>query len=224
MIRSLTDIEKKLLLAMPVAECKYRQMIENLIDKFAVEEMEDGGMGSLAFNPIGNNYTCENGVSIQNKYTGENRKIYFDNRMFSKIISEIETNDSDGIPVSIALYVDNFDDIYELDVWKVNFDRTYDLSVCCDNYIRGTVSGHEGFFRKEEMKNGEKYLYVCYDAGKGGVTCGRVLPIHENDTKVRIESKAEVQKSLRKYQGREYVPDPDLPKTKPIPEEFKTDE
>ncbi|MDR0740697.1 MAG: hypothetical protein LBF34_03240 [Puniceicoccales bacterium] len=199
-------------------------MIENLIDKFVVEEMEDGGMGSLAFDPMGNNYFRERGVNIQNKYKGKNVKVYFDNRMFSKIISEIETNDSDGVPVSIALYVDNFDNIYELDVWKVNFDRTCDLSVCCDNYMRGTISGREGFFRKEEIKNGKKYLYVCYDAGEGGVTCGRVLPIHENSDRIKIESRAEVQKSLCKHQGREYIPDPDLPKVKPLPEEFKTDE
>jgi hypothetical protein len=39
-----------------------------------------------------------------------------------------------------------------------------------------------------------------------------------------IESEAEAQKFLCKYQGREYIPDPDLPKAKPLPEEFKTDE
>jgi hypothetical protein len=186
MIRNLTDIEKKLLLAMPITEYKYRQMIENLIDKFAVEEMEDGGMGSLAFNPVKNNYARKDCANIQSKYKSKNVKAYF--RMFSKIISEIETNDSDGVPVSVALYVDNFDDIYELDVWKVNFDKTYDLSVCFNNYICGTVSGREGFFRKEEVKNGKKYLYVCYDGGESGVTCGRVLPIHKDGTKIRIES------------------------------------
>jgi hypothetical protein len=39
-----------------------------------------------------------------------------------------------------------------------------------------------------------------------------------------IEFAAEAEKSLCKYQGREYVPDPDLPEAKPLPEEFKTDE
>jgi hypothetical protein len=185
MIRGLTGIEKKLLLAMPIAEHKYRKIIENLIDEFIVEEMEDGGMGSLAFNLIGNNYLRENGIKTQGPHKCKNAKVHFNNRVFSKIISEIETNDSDGIPVSIALYVDNFDNIYELDVWKVNFDRTYDLSVCYDHYIRGTISGHEGFFRKEEIKNGKKYLYICYDDGEGGITCGRVLPIHEGSTKDR---------------------------------------
>jgi hypothetical protein len=39
-----------------------------------------------------------------------------------------------------------------------------------------------------------------------------------------IESQAEFQKLLCKHQGKEYVSDPDLPKAKPLPEEFKTDE
>jgi hypothetical protein len=39
-----------------------------------------------------------------------------------------------------------------------------------------------------------------------------------------IEFEAEAQKSLCKHQGKEYVPDPDLPKAKPLPKEFKTDE
>jgi hypothetical protein len=39
-----------------------------------------------------------------------------------------------------------------------------------------------------------------------------------------IESRAEFQKFLCKHQGKEYVPDPDLPKAKPLPKEFKTDE
>jgi hypothetical protein len=183
MTRNLTDVEKKLLLAMPIVEYKYRKMIENLIDKFVVEEMEDGGMGSLAFNPIGNDCIYEKSTDIQSKHKAKNVKIYFKNRMFSKIISEIETNDSDGIPVSVALYVDNFDDIYELDVWKVNFDSICDLSVCCNNYIQGIVLGREGFFRKEKIKNGKKYLYVCYDGKDSKITCGRVLPIYEGNTK-----------------------------------------
>jgi hypothetical protein len=39
-----------------------------------------------------------------------------------------------------------------------------------------------------------------------------------------IESEAVFQKSVCKRQGREYVPDPDFPKAKPLPAEFKTDE
>jgi hypothetical protein len=39
-----------------------------------------------------------------------------------------------------------------------------------------------------------------------------------------IESRAAFQKLLCKHQGKEYIPDPDLPKAKPLPKEFKTDE
>jgi hypothetical protein len=39
-----------------------------------------------------------------------------------------------------------------------------------------------------------------------------------------IESRAEFQKLLCKHQGKEYVPDSDLPKAKPLPVEFQTDE
>ncbi|MDR1906818.1 MAG: hypothetical protein LBQ03_01180 [Puniceicoccales bacterium] len=185
MIRKLTNIEKKLLLAMPVTEHRYKKIIEDSIDKFVVEGMEDGNMGSLAFNPAGNDYNHEDFMDIQNEDKNKSVKVCFDNRTFWKIISEIETNDSDGVPVSIALYVDNFDDIYELDIWKVNFDRVYDLSACFNNYVQGTTSGHEGFFREEKIKNGKKYLYVCYDGGGDKTTCGRILPIHESDTKMK---------------------------------------
>jgi hypothetical protein len=42
--------------------------------------------------------------------------------------------------------------------------------------------------------------------------------------KIEIEPRAEAQKALCKHQAKKYVPDPDLSKAKPLPEEFKIDE
>jgi hypothetical protein len=184
MIRKLTDTEKKLLLVMPIVEHRYKEIIENNINRFIVEEMEDGNMGSLAFQPLGNSYNRENYVEIHSKDKSKKMKVYFENRKFEKIISEIETNDSDGIAMSIALYVDNFDNIYELDIWKVNFDRMCNLSVCLDNYTQGNTSGHENFFREAKIRKGKKYSYLYYNNKGDKITCGRILPICEGEDTV----------------------------------------
>ncbi|MCK1287702.1 hypothetical protein IVB41_27745 [Bradyrhizobium sp. 44] len=61
-----------------------------------VEEMNDGGMGSLCF--VGSA-----------------------DRRFGKCIGEAEFDDADGVLVSVALNIDQRGELFELDLWKVDF-------------------------------------------------------------------------------------------------------
>jgi hypothetical protein len=61
-----------------------------------VEEMNDGGMGSLLF-------------------------VGAPDRRFGRCIGEAEFDDADGVRVSVALNLDQRDELFELDLWKVDF-------------------------------------------------------------------------------------------------------
>ena len=67
------------------------------IGALEVTELNDGGMGSLA---IGDSY---------------------ETRRFGKEIAKCQFNDSDGIVVSVTLNIDESEALYELDVWKTDF-------------------------------------------------------------------------------------------------------
>jgi hypothetical protein len=73
------------------------RLIDTLPD-LMVEEMDDGGMGSLKL-------LC-----------GNNNK-----RRMGKDIARIDLFDVDGIPLSITLNLDEQENLYELDIWKVDF-------------------------------------------------------------------------------------------------------
>jgi hypothetical protein len=62
-----------------------------------VEEMDDGGMGSLRF------------VSPRQ------------NRRLGEVIAELQYRDEDGVPVLASLNLDEDGELYELDSWKVDF-------------------------------------------------------------------------------------------------------
>ena len=66
-----------------------------------VIEMPDG-MGSLLLIPEGLKMT---------------------NRMFKKQISDILFKDIDGVDVIVSLNIDQEDFLYELDVWKMNYEK-----------------------------------------------------------------------------------------------------
>jgi Ran GTPase-activating protein (RanGAP) involved in mRNA processing and transport len=110
--RKLNEIEKKLIVNMPVPS-PYDSMIKEKINDLLVEEMNDGQMGSLYF-------------------LSNNRR---EDRRLGIVISEIETMDSDKVPVSISLNCDNFGDIYELDIWKVDFSLLKDLKECVESFL-----------------------------------------------------------------------------------------
>ena len=61
-----------------------------------VDEMNDGGMDSLLF-------------------------VGAAGRRFARCIGECEFDDADGVLVSVALNLDQRDELFELDLWKVDF-------------------------------------------------------------------------------------------------------
>jgi len=64
-------------------------------ERFSVEEMDDGGMGSLTFAPPG--------------------------RTLGGAVAECEFEDADGVLVLVVLNVDPAGQLLELDMWKVDF-------------------------------------------------------------------------------------------------------
>lgn len=70
------------------------------ISLLLVNPINDGGMGSLA---IGDNY---------------------ENRQLGQEVAEYIFKDLDGTPVSASLNIDKQGNLYELDIWKVDFSRT----------------------------------------------------------------------------------------------------
>ena len=90
--KELALIEK--LLAGSFCETKARAQL----DEARVQDMPDGGMGSIRF--------------VQGPP---------EERMFGTEIAEGLFHDTDGIPVSVGLNLDQFGDLFELDLWKVDF-------------------------------------------------------------------------------------------------------
>ncbi len=70
------------------------------LTQLLVNPMDDDGMGSLA---IGENYA---------------------NRQLGAEVAEFMFKDIDGTPVSASLNVDQQGELYELDIWKVDFSPT----------------------------------------------------------------------------------------------------
>ena len=73
----------------------------NWKDELTVQNMDDGQMGSLRLYP--------------------NRDI-IKKRFFEKCVSEYQFNDIDGILVIASLYIDNENKLFELDIWKTNYE------------------------------------------------------------------------------------------------------
>jgi hypothetical protein len=72
---------------------------QSQISSGLVEDMHDGGMGSIKFT------------------NSEGNKI----RSIGKSLAEAQYTDEDGIPVSIVVNADKNNELYELDFWKVDF-------------------------------------------------------------------------------------------------------
>lgn len=95
MLRKITDDELRLL--------KHLMHLANLnisLEKLMVNNMDDGGMGSLLLYPTG---------KISEKTYGSTP-------------SEVEFRDADRSPVLASLNLDKNGDLFELDIWKINFD------------------------------------------------------------------------------------------------------
>ena len=94
--RLLTLPELGLLIYMLRGKPNVEQILA-LLPTAEVEEMDDGGMGSLRF------------VSSKPE------------RRLGEIAAELLYHDVDGVPVLATLYLDTEGDLYELDSWKVDF-------------------------------------------------------------------------------------------------------
>jgi hypothetical protein len=97
--RKLTPEEEKLLREM----LKYGDGSDGFIgrlDNVIVQPMDDGGMGSLYF---------------QSERKSE--------RKLGRSIVEVEFIDRDGVLVSAVVNVDDLNELFELDIWKVDFSR-----------------------------------------------------------------------------------------------------
>jgi endo-1,4-beta-mannosidase len=67
------------------------------LDDARVFDMQDGGMGSIGFEP-------------------------YSSRRYGRTIAEAQYTDIDGVLVSITINADKDGNLYELDSWKVDFN------------------------------------------------------------------------------------------------------
>lgn len=97
MWRELTELELRLMKTMLSGTASKQAKMAQLVTSRVVE-ISDGGMGSLRFAGPKN-----------------------ENRRFGETISQAEFIDEDGIAVSVAINLDQEGNLYELDIWKVDF-------------------------------------------------------------------------------------------------------
>lgn len=71
-------------------------------DQLMVASMDDGGMGSLKLIPLKNTNN---------------------NPSFGNQVAEYRFKDADGIEVLVSLNVDQFGNLFELDIWKTNYGK-----------------------------------------------------------------------------------------------------
>jgi hypothetical protein len=95
--RKLRKEEEDLIAAMVRNSPKADEILRSL-SELLVKDMKDGGMGSLRFKAADNQ-----------------------NRRFGKKIAEAEFTDKDGVLVSAVVNVDDSGELFELDIWKVDF-------------------------------------------------------------------------------------------------------
>mgnify|MGYP000290341886 CR=1 FL=1 len=94
-MRNLTPIEYEIF-----SKLLLKAGITTPIDDLLVEPMDDGEMGSLKI--------------------GENHHL----KKFGRMASDYLFKDTDGVDVVASLYLDSEDNLYELDVFKSNYEKT----------------------------------------------------------------------------------------------------
>jgi len=95
--RKLKPEEIELLIYM-IKDTPEGKKIINKLPDLIIEEMDDGGMGSLQ-------------VAVENK----------DERLFIRELANIDLFDIDGVPLFISVNLDTNGDFYELDIFKGDF-------------------------------------------------------------------------------------------------------
>ncbi|MCH6198280.1 hypothetical protein MMU07_01710 [Aquiflexum sp. LQ15W] len=88
--------EEKVLITFMLEVANFKDRISSIPE--VVYELDDGGMGTI-------------------KFTNNRERIYCGD------ILKVNYVDSDKIPVIIALTFDDRGDLFELDFWKVNFEK-----------------------------------------------------------------------------------------------------
>lgn len=109
-MRPIRKEEAELIATLLRGKPNYNSLIDQL-EKVYVDDMEDGGMGSIRFGEPGQ-------------------------RKLGKQIAEITLLDLDEVPVSFALNIDQNGDLYELDVFKSDFSPLKQIPTPPYNIIR----------------------------------------------------------------------------------------
>jgi len=91
-------VEELALLRKLLANTRLEDTLDRQLSDVLVVDMSDGGMGSIRF------------------YAPETK-----GRLYGSTIGEGTFLDQDGILVSVALNLDQFGNLFELDMWKVDF-------------------------------------------------------------------------------------------------------
>ena len=107
--RLLTDKEKEIIAALIGASDPKWAYLKEGLSSVRVSEMDDGGMGSLLFE-------------------GKDTK----DRKLGNVIGNAEFDDRDGTPVSLGLNIDEDNQLFELDVWKVDYSRLISFPNACE--------------------------------------------------------------------------------------------
>jgi hypothetical protein len=100
MMRTITSIEYNFLLRVEKATGRSLEAV-GLTPTICVEEMSDGGMGSLRF-------PSDTGPDVE--------------RRLGEVLAQGEFADEDGVPVSFTINLDSKGRLFELDVWRVDFE------------------------------------------------------------------------------------------------------
>lgn len=82
-----------------IESCEEHELLLPQLKQISVDGMNDGGMGSLLF------------CSLDSQ------------RSIGREIARQDFFDEDGVSVSAVLSVDNYGNLYELDVWKADFSK-----------------------------------------------------------------------------------------------------
>jgi ABC-type uncharacterized transport system ATPase subunit len=93
-------IEEKKFIANILQNIPDAEFFIEKLEILSVVDMKDGGMGSI-------------------KFISDNTKTK--NRKFGSVLKAIEVLDLDGVPISVTLNLDENGELFELDVWKVDF-------------------------------------------------------------------------------------------------------
>jgi hypothetical protein len=98
-MRLLKSHEAKLIKILLLKNSSLAKIFIPLLDTVLVEDADDGGMGGLIFMSQINNA----------------------DRTIGQKVAETEFIDEDGVLVSVELSLDNNNQLFELDVWKVDY-------------------------------------------------------------------------------------------------------